>query len=459
MKINNEEKARKEAGNQDQLKKGFTTGSCATATTKAAITEILENLNKYGFSKNNSNNNSDENNFCEKNRGELVKEISQNQIEALKIAEIGSDISNIVDENLIRNVEVVTLKSVKIPIKTFCKNYRKYTSTFGVKKYSGDDPDVTNGTLIFSKVSLLNEKDFKNRKEKIENKEVEGEVLLSENVILKRGYGVGLVTKPGLACSIGEPAINPTPRQMILNAVKEVSEKFNFYGFVEVEISIPEGLELALKTFNPNLGIIGGISVLGTTGIVEPMSEQALIDTIKVEMSVRASNNREILVITPGNYGKDFLKSSTEIPEDITVKSSNFFGEAFEFAREFQFKRVILSGHLGKMIKVAGGVLNTHSKYGDRRMEIIAEFTKELNVSSELIEKIHQCVMVDEAVRILEENNLKTAVMERIHSEILSLMEEKIGLPRDKMGVIVFSNKYGLLVESENIKQLLDAGL
>lgn len=327
------------------------------------------------------------------------------------------------------------------------KEKEKHMAVCAVKKDSGDDPDVTNGALVFAQIRLVVRSEFEERCSQ------PGAVVMGENILLKGGLGIGTVTKPGLACSIGEPAINPMPRKMIEQAVKSEMERADYDGFAEVIISIPEGVSLAEKTFNPKLGIKGGISVLGTTGIVEPMSEQALIDTIKVEMQVcRAAGNRTA-VITPGNYGKRFLKDSTDITEEMTVKSSNFIGEALDFAVEEQFEAVVLSGHLGKLIKVAGGVMNTHSKYGDGRMDFMADIAKACGADQNLVENILGCVMVDEAVRILGEAGLAEAAMEETARRVCLHMERRTGMKN--CGAIIFSNKYGLLAQTENVPQLL----
>lgn len=320
-----------------------------------------------------------------------------------------------------------------------------------VKKDSGDDPDVTNGTLIFAQVRLIDEPEFN------EMKIVKGNVVLGNRFVLKGGKGIGTVTKPGLACGVGEPAINPTPRAMIEKAVAEAAEEYGYDGYGEVTVSIPDGEELAKKTFNPKLGIVGGISVLGTTGIVEPMSEQALVDTIEVEMKVCRAAGYKKVIITPGNYGKDFLKKATEIPEDMTVKCSNFIGEALHFAKEQDFEEIVLSGHLGKLIKVARGVLNTHSKYGDGRMQAMSYYSQKCGADKRLIEEIENCVVVDEAVNILENAGFKEAVMKLIVDDIVKTVKQTVEADKNKIkvGIIVFSNRYGLLGESENIGELL----
>lgn len=375
------------------MKKGYTTGSCAAGATKAALTALLN--------------------------GKFEKSVS-----------------------------LVTPNGTDLNLKILDAKLEKHQGICAIEKYSGDDPDVTNGALVYGKVRLIKQEEYEKLKEK------KSTVDLGDNILLTGGIGIGHITKPGLACKVGEPAINPTPRQMIKNEVIKLKDAKGYDGYMTIEISIPKGVELAQKTFNPKLGITGGISVLGTTGIVEPMSEQALVDTIKVEMSVCKASGSPLVVITPGNYGKVFLKSSTEIKENITVKCSNFIGDALDFAEEMAFEKVILSGHMGKLVKVAGGIINTHSKYGDRRMEIMAIHGKKMGASDQCLDEIKECVMVDEAIRIYEEFGIKEKVMQSILHSIEDQVKSKI--KRAEVGVIVFSNKYGILAQSSHIDRLLN---
>ncbi|MEG0291151.1 MAG: cobalt-precorrin-5B (C(1))-methyltransferase CbiD [Anaerovoracaceae bacterium] len=321
--------------------------------------------------------------------------------------------------------EVLTLELLE-----YCISNQK--ASCAIQKNSGDDPDVTNGALIFATVTLKEKKE----------------------VTIIGGKGVGKVTKPGLACEVSMAAINPVPRQMIMEQAKIAMELCGYDGGLEVEISVPNGEELAKKTFNPKLGIVGGISILGTSGIVEPMSEQALIDTIKVELSVRKAEGKEYIVITPGNYGQDFLRNQTVICESDTIKCSNFVGEAIDFANEMGFKGIIFSGHLGKLIKVAGGVMNTHSKYGDRRMEILCEIAKVCGASSETLDRISECVMVDEGVSIIRSEQIEKDVMELLLFNIQKNIRERLNRQME-IGVIVFSNKYGLLGKTTNVEEIV----
>ena len=217
-----------------------------------------------------------------------------------------------------------------------------------IRKDSGDDPDITRGTLIYAEV----------RKTEI------------AGIVIDGGQGVGRVTKPGLDQPVGAAAINSVPRRMIRENVEEVCGLLGYTGGLLVVISVPEGETLAKKTFNPRLGIEGGISILGTTGIVEPMSEQALVDTIHVELRQRRESGADYVLLAPGNYGADYIKGTMGIDPATAVMTSNFIGDALEMCRELGFRGALLIGHIGKLVKLAGGMWNTHSRYGDCRIPV-----------------------------------------------------------------------------------------
>ena len=243
-----------------------------------------------------------------------------------------------------------------------------------VKKDAGDDPDVTDGVWVYGRVVFVSEDNW-------ERVLVGGRGYFSEEyprIYLNGGVGIGIVTKDGLACPKGHYAMNPSPRAVIVQAVEEVRRKAGYDGFLEIQIAVPDGVFLAEKTFNPCLGIYGGISILGTTGIVEPMSESALLETIRLDIRVKAADGRQGIILTPGNYGEMFLHERMGIPLGEAVKCSNFIGDSVDMAVEEGVKRVLVAGHVGKLIKVVGGVRNTHSKYGDRRMEILGRMTREV---------------------------------------------------------------------------------
>ena len=313
-------------------------------------------------------------------------------------------------------------KVVTIPLEDFRRG--EGWASCGAKKDSGDDPDVTDGTLIYARVRL--------------RPDVPGRITVDG------GRGVGRVTKPGLACKVGEAAINPVPREMIRREAAQVMEDFSYEGGVDIQISVPRGEELAEKTFNSKLGILGGISILGTTGIVEPMSEKALMDTIKVELDVQAAAGEETVVITPGNYGERFLEGNTKIPPEKIVKCSNFIGETLDYAVEKGFRSLLLAGHVGKLIKVAGGVMNTHSKYGDRRMEILEGYAKEVGGGDDLCQSLVQCVTTEDAISLLKEAGLWETVLEKSLADIYRHCRNRTG-QKLEVGVVMYSNVYGYL--------------
>ena len=221
-----------------------------------------------------------------------------------------------------------------------------------IRKDGGDDPDATDGLLICAAVSKCGK-----------TKE--------QQVFIDGGKGVGRITKPGLEQPVGAAAINRVPREMITEAVREVCEMCEYTEGIQVCISIPEGEEIAKKTFNPRLGIEGGLSVLGTSGIVVPMSEKALIASIRLEMEMKRKNGAEYLLLTPGNYGADFVKENTEIDVESSMKCSNYVGETLDMAVELGFLGVLFVAHIGKFVKVSGGIMNTHSRHSDARAELM----------------------------------------------------------------------------------------
>ncbi|MBO4849186.1 MAG: cobalamin biosynthesis protein CbiD [Clostridia bacterium] len=304
-----------------------------------------------------------------------------------------------------------------------------------VRKDAGDDPDITDGALVYSRVGFCSE----------------------PGVHIDGGRGVGRVTKPGLDQPVGSAAINSVPRSMISRNVEEVMKLFDCREGLNVVISIPDGEELAKKTFNPRLGIVGGISVLGTTGIVEPMSEKALVDTIRAELSQRRAMGCENVLLTPGNYGAEFIKTALRIDPETAVQTSNFIGDSLDICRELGFGRVLLIGHIGKLVKLAGNMMNTHSKYGDCRMEIIAAHAAAAGADNKLVADILGCVACDEAVRLMREADpaLERAALDSVTKRAQANLARRAGY---EMGVemIMFSKEYGILGETGNARGYLN---
>ena len=328
-------------------------------------------------------------------------------------------------------IDLLTPKGIRLHLTVEEIKITSSEVSCAIRKDSGDDPDATRGTLVFACVRKTD----------------------APGVLIDGGAGVGRVTKRGLDQPVGAAAINSVPRRMIEENVREVCVLCGYDGGVSVVISVPEGEALAKKTFNPRLGIVGGISILGTTGIVEPMSEQALVDTIRVELRQRRELGAEYVLLTPGNYGADFIRDSIGIDPRTAVLTSNFIGDALELSRELGFHGALLIGHIGKLVKLAGGMWNTHSKFGDCRMELLAAHAASLGLRSEKVSELLSCVMCDDALRILLEEQLYDAVLARLAGRIEFHLQLKCG--EMEVGAIVFSKEYGRLCQTSCAQALL----
>lgn len=339
---------------------------------------------------------------------------------------------------------VETPKGVKAEMEILQPEISSRFAFCAVKKDAGDDPDVTHGMLVCARV------------EYIEPGEEEEQFYRSDeydNLYLTGGTGVGVVTRKGLACPVGLSAVNPVPRRMIFHEVGKVCRECGMSKRLLITIELPDGEKLAGKTFNPKLGIVGGISILGTSGVVEPMSEQALIDTVFLEIHMKAVEKCQILVLAPGNYGENFLQKEFSISLERGVKCSNFIGAAIQKAAEEGIRKILLVGHLGKLIKVAGGVENTHSKYGDRRMEILWNCTKDCMRRVEdrksdkekwLEQRILGANTTEEAVELLK----KTGILEAVMAETAERIREQavcFAAGKSAVEVVTFSSVYGIL--------------
>lgn len=301
-----------------------------------------------------------------------------------------------------------------------------------IRKDSGDDPDDTNGILVYAKV----------------------EKTASAGVVIAGGVGVGMVTKPGLACAQGGPAINPTPRRMITSELTKVMEEAGYQGGLLVTISIPAGVEIAKKTFNPRLGIVGGLSVLGTSGIVEPMSEKALIETMYVEMRAQKARGNKNLLVFFGNYGEDFTRDIMHLDLDGAVTCSNFVGELLDYAVFLGFESLLLIGHSGKLVKLAQGVMNTHSKYADCRTELFALEAMFHGASVEVGKEIYACLTTDEVTKILQREQFFEPVIAKVTEKIDFYMQHRVH-GKIKTAALMFSNVYGILGKTKYADDLI----
>ena len=311
----------------------------------------------------------------------------------------------------------------------------------GVEKDGGDDPDVTTGSIIYATVSFCDRKDEKM-------------LPVQHSVWIDGGEGVGRVTKAGLDQPVGNAAINSVPRQMIEREVTEVMNLLDCKRPLKVVISVPGGEELAKNTFNPRLGIEGGISILGTSGLVEPMSVQALRDTIRVELHQQRILGKKALAIAPGNYGLDFMKNTYDFDLDQAVKCSNYIGATLDMLAEEGFTKVLLCGHIGKLIKVAGGIMNTHSAEADCRIELMVNAALMAGLSIEGLQKMQSCISTDAAYQILFDAGLTRPFMDIIMEKIHFYLQKR-ARNRFEIECIVFSNEFGSLGQTEGALSLL----
>ena len=302
-----------------------------------------------------------------------------------------------------------------------------------VTKDGGDDPDVTTGLPICVQVRKSGE----------------------PGIAIDGGEGVGRVTQKGLQCAVGEAAINPVPRRMIRENVSRVAEECGYRGGLSVLVSVPRGEETARKTFNPRLGIVGGISILGTTGIVEPMSEKALVDTIKVEIDKRYAENPETILIMPGNYGSKFCEEELGLDISRGAEISNYVGEALDYIRYKGFSEILFVGHTGKLIKTAAGVMNTHSSYADCRMEVIAVHAAACGAPPEKVEEILRCITTDDAFSVIGQEPYFPTVKQRILEKALDHLRFRL---KDEAAIeiVMFTTNRDNIIMSKGAEALIE---
>ena len=335
----------------------------------------------------------------------------------------------------ITEVSLMTPKGILLHLKLEDITVRDNMVSCGVRKDAGDDPDTTDGILVVASV------------EKMSGPQ-------PVRIQIDGGQGVGRVTKPGLACKPGEAAINPVPRSMIMRAVEEAADQYGYEGSLKVTISVPKGQETARRTFNPRLGIEGGISILGTSGIVEPMSEKALIRSIEVEMSQHVAQGEQYLLITPGNYGADYLREHMDLPFEKNIKCSNYVGETIDMAVNMGVKGILFVSHIGKFVKVAGGIMNTHSHSADSRMEILCANGIRAGADLACAGDILECSTTDEALHVLEKNHILQETMKEITDRIQFYLDHR-SYDQILLGAVLFSNEFGFLGQTPDAEELI----
>ncbi len=329
------------------LRKGFTTGACAAAGAKAAAQAL--------FSR----------------RGKKKRRIT----------------------NLLICLSLPTGKAIKIRVKEVDVN--EAVATAAVIKDAGSDPDVTNRARIVTEVRLSPARLGQKR----------------ARINIKGGKGVGMVTKPGLSIPVGRPAINPVPLKMIRRSIMEAAGQAGITPSVTVTVSVPDGERLALKTMNPRLGIVGGISILGTTGIVEPMSLSAYTHSISSAISVALASGLEEVVFSTGRSSEKAVERSLKLPEEAFIITGDHMGYALDDASGRKgLKRIYIAGQFGKFTKLAAGHFETHCSDSSVELETIADVCQGLNIADSVLTAVMGANTARQAFFILKDAGLKTAL-------------------------------------------------
>ncbi len=385
--------------NNKRLRYGYTTGSCAAGATRGAVRMLLS----------------------------------------------GASLSE---------VELQTPKGITLNLQLHDITRGETHVSCAVQKDAGDDPDTTNGILVYAKVEKISAEAAKNI---IDNQNTDSKkVIIHSSIILDGGVGVGRVTKPGLSQKVGEAAINPVPKAMILREAEEAAQEYDYEGYLKITISVPEGEEISKKTFNPRLGIMGGISILGTSGIVEPMSERALIASIQVEMKQHFCQGENYILVTPGNYGADYLREHMTIPFENNIKCSNYVGETIDMAIDMGVKGILFVAHIGKFVKVAAGIMNTHSHCADGRMEVLCASAIRAGGTLECAREILEAGTTDEALAVIDRYGILEETMAIVMEKIQFYLDHR-SYEQILLGAVVFSNVYGLLGQTRDALKLMEA--
>lgn len=363
--------------NNKKMRLGYTTGSCAAGAAKAAAKMLFE--------------------------GEKVEQ-----------------------------VDLMTPKGILLHLTILEQQISPDKCSCAVRKDGGDDPDMTNGMLIYASVERSKD----------------------TGVFIDGGAGVGRVTRKGLEQPVGAAAINRVPRAMIQREVEQICEECGYEGGLLVTISAPKGNEVGARTFNPRLGIEGGISILGTSGIVEPMSEAALVKSIEIEMDMRLAQGTEYLLVTPGNYGAAYLREHMELPFEQSIKCSNYVGETLDMALNKGVKGILFVSHLGKFVKVASGIMNTHSRQADARVETMASSAIRAGADLDTARKILECQTTDEALDVLSQTSYMQNTIEQIVGRIQYYLNHHT-YGQMLTGAVIFTNSYGYLGQTADAEKLI----
>lgn len=335
-------------------------------------------------------------------------------------------------------VDIVALDGTPLQIPIASVELLAHGVKVEIIKDAGDDPDITNGTSVFITFSFLTQEQLQ---------PVYGQSILYKQILFEAGQGIGHATKPGLSLAVGEPAINPGPRQLVYNSIKDIiGDKACL-----VRVDIPAGTELATKTLNPVLGIEGGISVIGTTGVLRPMSEEAFKNSLVPQIEVAKAAGFTTQIFVPGKIGER-IATSWGLPTEAMVQTSNFIGFMLEAGADHDLERILLFGHIGKLAKVAAGVFHTHNRVGDARLEVLAAYSAAQGMPAEGVQRILQAVTTEEALPVIEEYGLQSVY--QVIAARASYRAERLLFNRLQVGTVLVTLQGKLLGMDEKAKEI-----
>ena len=344
-------------------------------------------------------------------------------------------------KNKIDKINIDTPKGIPLSLNVYNIELTENKAKCSIEKDGGDDIDATHSMHIYAEAELIDRTN-------------------DEDIIVEGGIGVGVVTKKGLSVEVGKPAINPVPMRMINSEVRKVigedfKDNLGKNKSLKITICAPEGVEIAKKTFNPRLGIIGGISILGTTGIVEPMSDEGWKKSLSIELEMKKAQGLESIILVPGNHGEKFIKEKLNLDMKYVVRTSNFVGYMLKEAQRIGFKKILMAGHIGKYIKISAGIFNTHSKIADARSEILISNLAMMGAPYEFLKKIEGCVTAEAAVEIINESNYKD-FYDLISNKCKLKIEQYLLDEEIDVEVMIFSMDKTLLGKSDNADSLVE---
>ncbi|AUA30670.1 TPA: cobalt-precorrin-5B (C(1))-methyltransferase [Clostridioides difficile] len=373
----------------------------------------------------------------------------------------------LITKNRINTINIDTPKGIPLLLKVDNINISDTFVECSIKKDGGDDIDATHTMDIYARAEIVAKNDknkgyltLKDIDNLSTNSECKSE--LYKFIRVYGGTGIGVVTKKGLSVDVGKPAINPTPLKMINHEIRKlIGDNFeSILGndkVLKITIFAPQGETVAKKTFNPRLGIVGGISIIGTTGIVEPMSDEGWKKSLSIELQMKKEQGLDKIILVPGNHGEQFIREKLNLDIKYVVRVSNFIGYMIKEAQRIGYKKILMAGHIGKFIKVSAGIFNTHSKVADARSEILVANLALMGARYEFLNKINQCVTTEEAVELINNSEYRE-VYNILSNKCRERVKQYLNEDSDDIDVevIIFSMDKSLLGKSDNTDDLVE---